>query len=123
MPNIFIGLGALNALIAIAMGAFAAHGLKKMLTPENLAVIHTAADYQFYHALGIIVIMALHYNKPESFHITSVWFMLAGIVLFSGSLYILGLTGMKWLGMITPLGGLAFLIAWAIIAWKYLFGE
>ena len=115
MTNQFIALGALNAFIAVAAGAFAAHGLKNNLSPESLSVFKTAANYQMMHALGLILIGILSIIAPHKTHDLAGWFMLIGIIIFSGSLYILALSGIKWLGMVTPIGGLCFLIAWLII--------
>ncbi|MCK5262381.1 MAG: DUF423 domain-containing protein [Gammaproteobacteria bacterium] len=118
--RIFIGLGALNAFIAVAMGAFAAHALKESLSERYLSVIQTAADYQFYHALGLILVGLIYQHNKTQLNALSGWLMFSGIVLFSGSLYVLGLNGTKWLGMITPIGGLCFLIAWLILAYAHL---
>jgi len=107
--------GAVNAFLAVALGAFAAHGLKNSLGEYELSIWQTAVNYQMYHALGLIFIgllansLSINLNKPG-------WIMLAGIVLFSGSLYILSLSGLKTLGMVTPFGGLCFLIAWLWLA-------
>ena len=120
MSNLFIGLGALNAFLAVAVGAFAAHSLKAMLPLEQLSVIQTAADYQFYHALGLIFIGILTQLPNTVRHRLVGWIMQTGIVLFCGSLYILGITGIKWFGMITPLGGLCFLAAWLMLAYIHL---
>ena len=118
--RLFIGLGALNAFIAVAMGAFAAHALKENLSERYLSVIQTAVDYQFYHALGLILIGLLYQQNKNKLTARAGWLMLCGIILFSGSLYILGLSGTKWLGMITPVGGVCFLIAWTTLAFSYL---
>ena len=120
MSNLFIGLGALNAFIAVAMGAFSAHALKASLSAHYLAVIQTAADYQFYHALGLILIGLLYLQNKSRLTALSGWLMLTGIIIFSGSLYALGLTGTKWLGMVTPAGGVCFLIAWLMLAFAHL---
>jgi uncharacterized membrane protein YgdD (TMEM256/DUF423 family) len=107
--------GAINAFIAVALGAFAAHGLKHRLGAYELGIWQTAVDYQMAHALGLILIgllaktLTLNLNPPG-------WIMLTGIILFSGSLYILSLSGIKALGMITPFGGLCFLLAWGWLA-------
>ena len=98
MSNLFIGLGALNAFLAVAFGAFAAHSLKATLPPEQLSVIQTAADYQIYHGLGLIIIGLLSMHSTIHQHRRIGWIMLTGIILFCGSLYTLGLTGIKWLG-------------------------
>ena len=120
MSNLFIGLGALNAFFAVAMGAFAAHALKDNLTERYLSVIHTAVDYQFYHALGLILIGLLYQQSKNKLTARAGVLMLCGIVLFSGSLYVLALSGTKWLGMITPVGGVCFLVAWLMLAFGYL---
>lgn len=123
MSNLFIGLGALNAFIAVAMGAFSAHALKASLSAHYLAVIQTAADYQFYHALGLILIGLLYLQNKSRLTALSGWLMLTGIIIFSGSLYALGLTGTKWLGMVTPAGGVCFLIAWLMLAFAHLWSK
>ena len=115
MTNRFVGLGALNAFIAVAAGAFAAHGLKNSITPDSLSVFKTAANYQMMHALGLILIGLLSTINPHKTYNIAGWFMFTGIIIFSGSLYILSLSGIRWLGMITPVGGLCFLIAWLIL--------
>ena len=132
MPNltilrVIIPVGALNAFIAVAAGAFAAHGLKDILSVEYINTFKTAADYQMMHGLGLILIGIL--NKQSNSRCTSrgnataAIFMLIGIILFSGSLYLLTLTGTKWLGMVTPFGGICFLIAWLTLAFNYLPGK
>ncbi|MDH5711585.1 MAG: DUF423 domain-containing protein [Gammaproteobacteria bacterium] len=118
--RLFISLGALNAFISVAMGAFAAHALKHSLAERYLSAIQTAADYQFYHALGLILIGILYQQNRDRLTALSGWFMLCGILFFSGSLYVLGLSGTKWLGMITPAGGLCLMIAWLILAFAHL---
>ena len=122
MSNLFIGLGALSAFISVAAGAFGAHALKQVLDTNMLAVYHTAVDYQFFHSFGLITIGILHRTSPRRCHPAAAWLMVAGIIIFSGSLYILSTTGIKWLGMITPVGGTGFLAAWLILALCYLAG-
>lgn len=122
MPKTFLILGAINAFFCIALGAFGAHGLKKMLSADMLAAYQTGIQYHFYHAFGILVIglLLLHFPKSRLIPISG-WLMLAGIVLFSLSLYVLSLTGIRALGMITPFGGVSFLSAWALLIyaiWK-----
>jgi uncharacterized membrane protein YgdD (TMEM256/DUF423 family) len=109
--------GSLNMFIAVGCGAFGAHGLKKMLSDEMLAVWHTAVTYQVMHALGMIAVALL---MPKFDGAALAWagnLMLAGIVIFSGSLYLLALTGTRMLGAITPIGGAAFLAAWLLVMW------
>lgn len=122
MPKTFLILGAINAFFCIALGAFGAHGLKKMLSADMFAVYQTGIQYHFYHAFGILIIglLLLHFPKSRLIPISG-WLMLAGIVLFSLSLYVLSLTGIRALGMITPFGGVSFLSAWALLIyaiWK-----
>jgi uncharacterized membrane protein YgdD (TMEM256/DUF423 family) len=109
--------GALNMFIAVGAGAFGSHGLKQMLTPDMLAIWHTAVTYQMVHALGLLLIGLLLRAGFAPMLKTAGWLMLAGIVLFSGSLYVLAFTGVRVLGAITPIGGLGFLAAWAMVAW------
>ena len=116
MRSLFLLLGGVSAFTGVAMGAFGAHGLKAVLSPELLDVYKTGVNYQMWHALGLIGIALVQRHAPESKLID--WagrLMFAGIVLFSGSLYLLAILNLKWLGMITPIGGLAFLVAWLLI--------
>ena len=113
-------LGAINALIAVAAGAFGAHALKERLDAHRLEVFETAARYQMYHALGLLAAAWLA-GRGLALAGTGGWVMQGGIVVFSGSLYALALSGVTWLGAITPLGGLAMMIGWvmiAIAAWR-----
>jgi len=109
-------LSALSAMLGVAMGAFGAHGLKALLTPQMLAVYKTAVDYQMWHALGLglIAMLRLHYPAARLLCWAG-WLMFAGILLFSGSLYLLAILNAGWLGMITPFGGLCFLLAWLLL--------
>lgn len=114
----FIIAGAINAFLAVAFGAFGAHALKEKLTEKYLAIWETAVQYQMYHAIGLIVIGIL--MSPSIIgHVSQLswagYLMLAGIVIFSGSLYVLSLIGIGILGAITPIGGVAFLIAWVLV--------
>ena len=117
----FIALGSINAALAVILGAFGAHALKARLSPEMLSVYHTASQYQFYHALGMLLVAALasQLNNSGALRLSG-FLMLAGVVLFSGSLYLLAVTGVTWLGAITPLGGLAFIAAWVVLAYAAL---
>jgi uncharacterized membrane protein YgdD (TMEM256/DUF423 family) len=117
MKSVFLFLGAISALVGVAMGAFGAHGLKSILSPELLAVYQTGVTYQMWHALGLIGIALIRQQVPESRLLSwAGWLMFIGILLFSGSLYSLALLDLKWLGMITPLGGVGFITAWLLIA-------
>jgi len=113
--KLFLTAGGLAALAAVVLGAFGAHALKSRLSAEMLAVWHTGVEYHVYHALGLLAVGLVATQLPESALLKwSGWLMLAGIVLFSGSLYALALSGERWLGAITPIGGLGFLAAWAL---------
>ena len=121
MDRTFLALGALFAALAVAAGAFGAHGLRARLSPDMLAVFETGARYQMYHALGLIAVAWAAARWPQTSFALAGWCMVAGIVVFSGSLYLLSLTGQRWLGAITPLGGLAFMAGWvalALAAWR-----
>lgn len=110
-------LGALCALTGVAFGAFGAHGLKAILSPEMLAVYQTGVTYQMWHALGLILVALLQQQSPTAkLLIWASHLMFAGIVLFSGSLYALAILDLKVLGMITPFGGVCFLSAWILVA-------
>ena len=118
MPRTFLTLGAINAFLCVAFGAFGAHGLKQRLSIDMLAVYQTGVQYHFYHALGLVAVGLVLLHLPKSkLIVLSGWLMLTGIVLFSVSLYALSLTGIRGLGMITPFGGVAFLSAWALLAY------
>lgn len=117
MRSCFLFLAALSGFTGVAMGAFGAHGLKTVLTPDMLAVYKTGVDYQMWHALGLALIAIFRQQTPESDLLKwAGWFMFSGILLFSGSLYLLSILNMKWLGIITPIGGVCFLLAWALLA-------
>lgn len=109
--------GSLNAMLAVMMGAFGAHGLKAKLDADMLAVYQTGATYHMTHALALLAcgLLALHLRDSVLLQWSSRLF-LVGIVLFSGSLYLLSVSGVRWLGAITPIGGTAFIIAWALMA-------
>lgn len=112
----FVALGGVNAFIAVALGAFGAHALRAQISPARLEIYKTGVQYHFLHALGLLLIGLLAERLTESGLIQKVgWLLTAGIVLFSGSLYALALTGTPLLGAITPLGGLCFLAGWAML--------
>jgi uncharacterized membrane protein YgdD (TMEM256/DUF423 family) len=110
-------LGALSGLIGVAAGAFGAHALRARLTPELLAVFETGARYQMYHALALFAAAWMADRWPAGQPGWAGVCFAVGTVLFSGSLYALALTGQRWLGAITPLGGVALLAGWALLAW------
>lgn len=109
-----------NLFIAIAAGAFGAHGLKSIISGDMLAIWQTAVQYQMLHGLALFALASLSQRWSASFIRRSAIAMLLGVLLFSGSLYVLALTGIRSLGAITPLGGLAFLFAWANLLWAAL---
>lgn len=117
MERLFLAVGALSAALAVAAGAFGAHALSGTVAPDRLAVWETAARYQMYHALGLLVVAYLAGQKSAGPARVAGWAFIAGSVIFSGSLYLLTLTGLRWLGAVTPLGGVAFLIGWLTLAW------
>jgi len=121
MPRLFLLLAAFGGFTGVALGAFAAHGLRGRLSPEYLAVFQTGTQYQLVHSLALLAVALLSLQAPQPLlRVSGVLFAL-GILLFSGSLYLLTLSGLSKLGMITPLGGLAFLGGWLCLgmaAWR-----
>lgn len=112
----FFRIGALSALIAVAAGAFGAHALRGRLAPDLLQVFETAARYQVYHALALLAVAWAASRTDGAGTRWAGWLFVAGTVLFSGSLYLLALTGTRWLGAVTPVGGAAWIGGWAILA-------
>lgn len=124
MNQIFLALAAASGFSAVALGAFGAHGLKSRLPADLMAVWQTAVQYHFWHTLALLVIAMLMAQQPTSKPLhTSGWLFAAGIVLFSGSLYLLCLTGQRWLGAITPIGGSLWLLAWGCLCYSALRGQ
>ncbi len=117
MERVFLVLGAVSAGLAVAAGAFAAHGLRQRLSPEMLAVFETGVRYHMYHALGLLAVARLAGLGPGRATRVAGWLFVAGTLLFSGSLYGLALSGQRWLGAITPLGGVCFVAGWLALAW------
>lgn len=119
MDKLFAGLAAVSGFLAVGLGAFGAHGLKNRLTEDMLAVYQTGVHYHFYHTLALLGVgLLLRQVGNHALLAASGWAFIVGMLLFSGSLYVLSITGVRWLGAITPLGGLAFLVAWALLAWS-----
>lgn len=116
MHRIWIGIAAINGLIAVAAGAFGAHALKDKLEPNMLTTFETGARYQMYHALALIAVAWVMSTQPSRVIQASAWCMLIGIILFSGSLYGLTLLQWRWLGPVTPIGGLSMMIGWLLLA-------
>jgi uncharacterized membrane protein YgdD (TMEM256/DUF423 family) len=116
MDRLFVMLGAASGFVAVAAGAFGAHALRTRLPPDLLAVFETAARYQMYHALALLAVAWVASRWPGPLPQWAGWLFVGGMVLFSGSLYALALSGVRWLGAITPLGGAAFLAGWICLA-------
>ena len=122
MARIFLATGAVLAGLAVAAGAFGAHGLEESVSPDRLQTFRTAVSYQMYHALGLLVVgWAATQGWGGAVHGAGYCFV-GGILIFSGSLYLLVLTDTSWLGAITPLGGVAFIVGWLLLAWGVLRG-
>lgn len=122
MPKLFITLASLSGMSAVILGAFGAHALKTRLDAYGQGVWETAVQYHFYHALALLAVGILALGQPQSTLLrSSGWLFLLGTLVFSGSLYLLALSGTRWLGAVTPIGGLAFIGGWACLAvasWK-----
>jgi uncharacterized membrane protein YgdD (TMEM256/DUF423 family) len=116
MDRTFMFVGALMGFVGVGLGAFGAHGLKGRLPPEMLAVFETGVRYQMYHALALLVLGAMMSRLEGRAVVVAGWSFTAGILIFSGSLYALALSGVTMLGAITPIGGVAFLIGWIALA-------
>ena len=114
--KLFLILGAINAFLAVALGAFGAHGLEGKITEKYLKTWNTAVQYQMFHAIGLFIVAFLAERFSQVNLITTAgWSLFVGIILFSGSLYVLSVSGIKILGAITPLGGVAFLLGWVLL--------
>jgi uncharacterized membrane protein YgdD (TMEM256/DUF423 family) len=126
-PGKWLAIAALNGFLAVAAGAFGAHGLKSRLSGDMLAVFETAARYQMYHALALLAVAWLADRAPSRpqlrYSTAAGWSLTVGIMLFSGSLYALALSGVRGLGAITPIGGVAFLIGWLLLGIAALMGR
>jgi len=122
MQKLFLLAGSIAMALAVTLGAFGAHGLKSKLSAEMLDIFETGVQYHFYHAIGLLIVGLLAQYLPDSPLIKwSGWLMIGGILIFSGSLYVLATTGIRWLGAITPVGGLCFIASWILVGitvWK-----
>lgn len=118
MTNLFLSLAAISGFLAVSIGAFGAHGLESVLNTDSMRTYQTGVQYHFYHTLALfgVGLLAMQIEPSRILNIAG-WAFVAGIVLFSGSLYLLSVSGIRWLGAITPLGGLAFLIGWGCLFW------
>ncbi len=114
----FLVLGAVFAGLAVAAGAFGAHALKKILDEHGLQVFDTATRYQMYHAFGLCIVAWAIDRYPRQRLEQTGWLFTLGILLFSGSLYVVSLAGVRWMGAITPIGGAAFLAGWLLLGWR-----
>lgn len=119
MDRLFGLIGSVLAFLAVAAGAFGAHEARSRLSPDLFETFQTAARYHFLQALGLFVVAFVATRWPGAAVAWAGWLFVAGIILFSGSLYLLSLTGLRWLGAITPFGGLAFLAGWLCLAWAF----
>jgi uncharacterized membrane protein YgdD (TMEM256/DUF423 family) len=117
VDRLFFALGAAFGFIGVALGAMGAHALAPKLTPERLQTFELAARYQLYHALVLLAVAWATARWPGACAPAAGWFFVAGIILFSGSLYTLSLGGPRWFAFITPFGGVAFLVGWALLFW------
>ena len=116
--RLFAAAGAGLGLLGVAAGAFGAHFLEDRLAGDLLDVFNTAVDYQMYHALGLLVVGGLTTRARETLLCWAGIFFLSGTIVFSGSLYVLALTGIRWLGAVTPVGGVLFLAGWGTLCWS-----
>ena len=122
MDRLFFALGCLSGFLGVALGAFGAHALKGRLDADLLATFEVGVRYQMVHALALLAVGWACTRWPGALVNASGWLFVAGSVIFSGSLYALSLTGLRWLGVITPLGGLGLLAGWLCLAWATLRG-
>ncbi len=123
MDKIFLQLGSLLALLGVILGAFGAHSLEAKLSADQLATFETGVRYQFYHSFALILLGIVAHQHPHKVFQTAGWMFALGILFFSGSIYLLacrdmlGISGWRWLGPITPLGGTLFIIGWGCFLW------
>jgi len=118
MERLFFIIGAILSGLAVAIGAFGAHGLKARLSADMLNTFEVGVRYHFYHALALFVVAWACTRWPSATTTAAGWLFVIGIIIFSGSLYVLAITGIRWLGAITPFGGLAFLAGWLCLIWS-----
>jgi uncharacterized membrane protein YgdD (TMEM256/DUF423 family) len=116
-PRMILAAGAILMALAVGFGAFGAHIVQDRLSPERFSVYQTGVQYHFYHALGLLLLglISMHIRDSKWLALSG-WFLLTGVVIFSGSLYILTLTDTSWLGAVTPIGGVSFIAGWMLLA-------
>jgi len=122
MSKMILLTAAVLLAVAVAVGAFGAHALKAKISPDLLQVYKTGVEYHFYHALGLLLVGILSINWPSGLLNWSALFLTLGIFLFSGSLYVMAILGIRWLGAVTPFGGLSFIAGWILLfiaVWKH----
>ena len=119
--RILLIIGSLFAALSVLLGAFGAHGLKNRLSMEDLAIFETAVRYQMYHALGILLMGVASFYLTEKLVSIPAYFLILGIIIFSGSLFLLVFTNLRWFGAITPIGGLCLIIGWLLLAYNIYF--
>ncbi len=122
MERLFFTIGAISAFLSVAAGAFGAHALRNRLSAEMLNTFEVGVRYQMYHALALLAVAWVCTRWPSSLATISGWLFVIGTVVFSGSLYIFSISGIRWLGAVTPVGGLAFLAGWICLALAVLRG-
>ena len=123
MSKTILLTGSAFLVLAVVVGAFGAHALKARLSNDMMEVYKTGVEYHFYHALGLLLIGVLSLHFPSALIHWSALFLSIGVILFSGSLYLMAVTGVKWLGAITPLGGLCFIVGWILLfitVWRWI---
>jgi len=118
----FTLLASILGFVGVALGAFGAHALRESLSPRDLEIFETAVRYQLVHAVALLGVAGATTRWPESSAVLAGWLFVAGVVVFSGSLYLLVLSGQRWLGAVTPLGGVALLAGWVALGWAALRG-
>lgn len=120
MERTFVLAGAVFGFVGVALGAFGAHALQARLSPRDLATFEIGVRYQMYHALALLAVAWAITQWETGALVAAGWAFVVGILVFSGSLYTLVLTGQRWLGAVTPVGGVAFIVGWALLAWTAL---
>ncbi|SIS42219.1 DUF423 domain-containing protein [Neptunomonas antarctica] len=118
--RIYLAIAAISGALSVAMGAFAAHSLKNVLSAPLMAVMQTGVQYQFYHSIALLVVGLLLRQQASRLLTMSATAFVVGILLFCGSLYLLAFSGVHWLGIVTPVGGLAFIVGWILLAGFFL---